>query len=487
MMHGQKIIILLHIGQGKTGSTAIQRFLDFNRETLASKHKVLYPNFDSNDLTKGSMPCHTVYLNDARNRNDFAGLLTILEKSVDYCRNNKLDKILLSDESLPNWEGWPQIFSQIAGKLDLEVNVIVYLRRQDKWLESAWKQWGHKFKQINTIHDYEQIMNLDWSRMLKPWLDFFEVKQFTVRPYEKSTIGNDVVADFLKAIGINNAVDLPEPPNFKYYNTGYNRDIIELLSLCKNLTFNHNDNRLFGLLSKTLPTEYIKKPMEDYGLLSPEEALNLIKKYEASNNKVAQIFFGMDRAKLFNDPLPNVDAHWEPYPGLTLEKFVPVVMSILLKQQQEIDSLKNLKDNLIQKQKIDYDKLRPILKVTNKSIFKKSKFLNQITDITLNGEGVTFTSEGNDPYLILPKLRLPKKVKVIKLDISVPENTELQLFYKTSASGAYCEENSVKKTSREGKNQIHLEIPAWEIVGLLRLDPGAVAGQYIIHNIEFLG
>ncbi len=148
---------------------------------------------------------------------------------------------------------------------------------------------------------------------------------------------------------------------------------------------------------------------------------------------------------------------------------------------------KSNSNGVFNKPKIEHNKLRPILKVTNKSIFKKSKFQNQITDITLNEEGVAFTSEGNDPYLILPALSLPKKAKVIKIGISVPTNTVLQIFFKTAQTNNYCEKQSVMHKLTSGRNTIYIEIPDDKIIGKLRLDPGNHPGLYVLQKLEFVG
>ncbi len=45
--------IYFHVGQAKTGSGAIQSFLNINREILATRYKILYPNINSTDIGKG--------------------------------------------------------------------------------------------------------------------------------------------------------------------------------------------------------------------------------------------------------------------------------------------------------------------------------------------------------------------------------------------------------------------------------------------------
>jgi hypothetical protein len=73
---------------------------------------------------------------------------------------------------------------------------------------------------------------------------------------------------------------------------------------------------------------------------------------------------------------------------------------------------------------------------------------------------------------------------ILRIDIEVPDDTGLQLFYLpagVSAFGDYHMDRSVQR----GKNTVYFELDEAELAaGQLRLDPGMVAGEYVITDFE---
>lgn len=102
------------------------------------------------------------------------------------------------------------------------------------------------------------------------------------------------------------------------------------------------------------------------------------------------------------------------------------------------------------------------------------------------GDILALQATGNDPTIILPALNYPgNALTVLKIDITCPEDSEFfQVFYMTIEKKKYNEKQSVKCGIRKGRNVIYLEIPNVKLTGRLRLDPGRVAGEYLIHELE---
>jgi hypothetical protein len=334
--------IYFHIGQPKTGTSAIQGFLNYNREHLFREYKVLYPNFNSKDYITGLMHNHApIFLNAIKEKkipqciNDFVDCF-------NYCAGHNVEKVVISNEGF-FWHWWPKILNDIIDRLNCDYKIIVYLRRQDYWVESGWKQWGHKRRDCNTIQDYIEKADLDWGKMLAIWSEYFSSSKIIVRPYEKAQIGDDVVLDFVKLIGLNDINGFSSPPDTNLNtNIGLNKDIIEILRLSKNLVDDLNDHSIIEFLNTMLSDSYKRQPMSDFSLLSPTERIDLINKFKASNDMVARQYLGREDGKLFREPLPDPDEHWEAYDGLTVEKIVPVILEILMKQQKSLDRIMRL-------------------------------------------------------------------------------------------------------------------------------------------------
>lgn len=111
--------------------------------------------------------------------------------------------------------------------------------------------------------------------------------------------------------------------------------------------------------------------------------------------------------------------------------------------------------------------------------------LNEVEII--NGPGqLRVVASGSDPHLLLPRITLPPgRSGILRIDIEVPGDTALQLFYlpaNVSGFGAYHMDRSV----RRGRNTVYFELSDADLAGgQLRLDPGMVPGPYAITHFEF--
>lgn len=483
-----KIKIFIHIGQPKTGSSAIQSFLNYNRENLINNHQVLYPNFTGSDFGKGNQHNHEELFINAQLKNDYPGCIETFKNCINYCEQNKITKLIISNEGFGWGLWWPKLLKQIIETLECDFKIVLYLRRQDYWVESAWKQWGHKFNEYNSIQDFSKKYNMDWKIPIMHWLQFFQPGDFIVRPFEKNVIGDDVVLDFIKIIGINYKTGFIEPPPTNLNkNVGFNREILEILKLCTKQNHDINDNRLLDFCTKVLPENYKKQdPFQTYGLLSPAERQELIKKYESSNNEIGSIFFGELRESFFREKLPDPEEEWVPIEKLTVEKIVPVFMDMLINMQKQIDQINAFNS----KKKIDIaatsieENNYVFTEINLENLLKKIKFNNQIAEVKISESGLCITSLGTDPYFILPKFRQIKYIKAIKIDITTPVATTLQLFFKTGIFEHYKDSNKIQKHLQAGRTKTILLLPFQRIIGNFRIDPGCVSGKYIIHKIE---
>jgi hypothetical protein len=139
---GNKLI--LHIGMPKTGSTSLQRFLEQNNDVL-KKHSFCYPdarmNFNNTKVeiegrwqNGGLKPYESFVLEkDDVWKEAYEKFTEIVSENL----NNY--NVILSDESI-----WTRIagtrYIRYLKKIFKNIIVIVYIRRQDFWLESMWAQ-----------------------------------------------------------------------------------------------------------------------------------------------------------------------------------------------------------------------------------------------------------------------------------------------------------------------------------------------------------
>jgi hypothetical protein len=332
-----KITIYLHIGATKTGSTALQRFLEYNAGALMKEFGVLYPKLDNRPMVERLRNRGGRWQGSYFESTDGSDDINILSDCIEYCKRKSLKAIVISHEAfLVNWH---ERMGRLVGKLDADIKIICYVRRQDHHLESAWKQWGHKFapsqRIMESLSTQAELWGgwrlTDWHELLLPWARQFGRENIIVRPYEKQQMGDGVLADFLKTIRVDwpGKPALPENENA---NTGLSRDAAELLS---RLALNKDDDkdgvnqRLHNIVYRILYDHYRNEPFESHSILSPAERLEILNEYENSNQLVARNYLAREDGRLFYEPWPNIDETWEPYEGLTLERAVPIVVTLL--------------------------------------------------------------------------------------------------------------------------------------------------------------
>ena len=54
-----------------------------------------------------------------------------------------------------------------------------------------------------------------------------------------------------------------------------------------------------------------------YAILSPQERVEILRRYKSGNLKVAQNYLKREDGRLFYEPWPDVEKSFEPYPGLS--------------------------------------------------------------------------------------------------------------------------------------------------------------------------
>jgi hypothetical protein len=103
-----------------------------------------------------------------------------------------------------------------------------------------------------------------------------------------------------------------------------------------------------------------KREGEGYHFLSSKERLELLKKYEPSNQAVAREYLGRDDGRLFCKPWPEPDEKEEPY-KLTLEGVAPILMELILNlylNQGQFENRVNQLSSQLLKQKGDLAEIK---------------------------------------------------------------------------------------------------------------------------------
>lgn len=207
--------LFLHIGTPKTGTSAIQTFLGNNREIFKKKgycYPDFFVHFDGVGENRNAHFLVQRFYQSGKKR-DYEKEKSVQDKCFDILLK-KLDAfpyVVMSDEGIWNlsefFEGfWENLYKRIS-QAGHELQVIVYVRRQDAYIQSYWAQ---KVKETSTdsfqdfmeAKKYEKC-HLDYEHNLDSISAVIGLQNVTVKVYEKEHYyGGSLLSDFLHIIGL---------------------------------------------------------------------------------------------------------------------------------------------------------------------------------------------------------------------------------------------------------------------------------------------
>jgi hypothetical protein len=187
-----KKTLVLHIGMGKTGTTALQHFFWSNRRALEA-HDIDYPSYGSVAEAHHLISPHVPpFLKDAwkfKTVDDWAPRL----------RKSGQSRILLSSELMAR--ALPEVAEGFceAVKAHFDLKVVMYVRRQDKMIMADFNQLvksGSQKRELERVLE-RQIKRFDYEKLIRPWAASVGNDNVIVRPYERQQFhGGDIRRDF---------------------------------------------------------------------------------------------------------------------------------------------------------------------------------------------------------------------------------------------------------------------------------------------------
>ncbi len=342
--------LYIHIGTGKTGTTAIQNFCALNEKVLRDKYSLIYSSScrlnNNHHLT-----CFNWFELGESYEYKKEKVTQALENVVNELLCSDKENILISSEYFPGVEKkeLEDIYIPFfEGKVT--VKVIAYIRRQDEYLESWFAQLIKTEQPHADIHVLMKTLRnkklLDHSYMINKWSSLIGENNIIVRPYEKCQFKNgNLIHDFLSIF------DIEESNEFLYEekeaNTSLSRDQIVLIKSFYNA----------GL--DKFVDDVIKKPFDfdassSKYFLPPSERDALINEYSVSNSLVAKNFLNRKDGRLFYAPLPSeFDKSWsspeQPATEFMLRAFTHLLSKQARRFEKEIELLKSEVDKLKEK------------------------------------------------------------------------------------------------------------------------------------------
>ena len=319
--------LYFHIGSPKTGTTAIQLFGHKNQEALEQRGYVL-PRFPFKyhgyrQDRNGSFLTAPILDEDgkkdpkAKAERIQEGLELVLQQFETH------EAVILSEETY--WKvlgegrmGQLENLKKFCDEHEIVLKIIVYLRRQDLFLESWWRQrvkmgaetWGMSWEEL--VEDGSKFPgHLDYYDRLKRIENIIGKEDLIVRRYERSAFRNgDITADFLETIGITDTTGFIWPANDA--NTSLDCDYTEIKRVLNKLdssaTAYSKENNFFMNAVLECSTEFGGKSKER--LMSEEETREFLERYKEENEKIAREYLGSEDGVLFYEDMGAVPK-WE--------------------------------------------------------------------------------------------------------------------------------------------------------------------------------
>jgi hypothetical protein len=199
--------MIVHIGTGKTGSTAIQKSLSVQRHDLLNQG-IFYWGLNleyapTSKKREWQQPGGIGLLQKMNAKNSISELDEVLEEALANTPDNS--KIIWSNESIYEMSSvfQPEI-RDLKLKHDLSLHLIAYARNLPSYILSAYKQWGVKHKtnrgaiQPFTSWVEQRKRFLSYPTYLESWDKAFP-DEFYVFNYDAI---DDVVSHFLLYSGL---------------------------------------------------------------------------------------------------------------------------------------------------------------------------------------------------------------------------------------------------------------------------------------------
>ena len=330
--------IFLHIGNPKTGTTAIQRFLHENTGTLAAAG-LLVPR---TGLAGGvhSMFSQALGVPSMLNPATMPDAQTLRRDLFAEITAHPAEKIIISSEFFAAAQHLGPVLKFFT-EPGFEVKILIYLRRHDYMFESMFAQFERMVQtnpgwdfDINSYTLYQLCRTpemFEYLATLRRWQSVFGANAVIVRPYEAAQNQPDIFADFLAAMGVTESLRFTRP------------EIVHP-SLTQETLYAARKIRAAGLpdeikrkmLKAVFETDTATKGQRFF---SPAMRHIVVQKYAASYKTIAQDFLGRADGRLFLEPAPTpadkpVNAG-RPDPEIVMEKLVKAALGLVEAPEME--------------------------------------------------------------------------------------------------------------------------------------------------------
>lgn len=350
--------LLIHIGIRKTGTSALQTFLYENMEKL-EEYGWCYPNlqeelFGLDFLRFGKEINGSVFYKEKERLDTEAENWNRAWEQV--LEHLKTKNVIISDERIHIWD--TNKFLAMAKEKYKNIKVIIYLRRQDRALESLWNQWvknpigcGQTFQEFIYSNAGAECAPYHYKRQLDDISKIIGKENLIVRVYEKGQLcgeKHDTESDFLLSIGIEpvwNEWKKCDPQNLKL-----GANYLEIKRIFNSVL--ETGDMVLGLSSKlcfeNLSQNFCEGEEEENGCFTVEEREKFLEQFKAENEEIAKDYLNRENGILFYDNRKDYPVYEYSYTPFE-QDLIRVFSALITNQSRELQRLEKHNNFLAEK------------------------------------------------------------------------------------------------------------------------------------------
>lgn len=333
-------VLYLHIGIGKTGSSALQSFLAKNRERLY-EDGIWYPELNASAKVEKKLKSFNgnaeflnhfnVYFEDMSEK-----LRRLFEDTCKMLQNGDNNKDILLSREMALKEA--EMVCKNFVTYGFDVKVIVYLRRQDLWGESSWNQNVKSRSYTESCFDFIQAseQQLDYYNRLKEIAAVVGKDNVIVSVYESGA--EDIFTTFLSILGILNMENYQK--DAYQANPSLSANYVEIKRILNSIpngtVFMDSMKELLEEGKKYARTN--EETVHAPSFLTREQRFEIIEKYHEGNTKLAREFLGRD--VLFDESIDDCGEYGIDHETI-YQDIIKFFGMIAVRQYKEIEKLKD--------------------------------------------------------------------------------------------------------------------------------------------------
>ncbi|PYK23824.1 MAG: hypothetical protein DME59_15795 [Verrucomicrobia bacterium] len=195
-----KRVCYIHAGPHKSGTTAIQWFLQENRSEL-QKHGYFVPESETRRGAHHALVESLAGLEIGAHREPLA------ERSIRALRELPAEAIIISSEALEGILGSRKhsgaFFGRIA-ELNLEPKLVLFPRNQPQWINSSYASSVKSFRRSDAFQSCALAFAVSRAATFLRWVELADAYalELIALPFTKETMARSVIPEFLRSIGI---------------------------------------------------------------------------------------------------------------------------------------------------------------------------------------------------------------------------------------------------------------------------------------------